>query len=62
MKPVVDEEKCIGCGSCVEICPMVFQLNDEKSRVIDPDACEFAECCEAAAENCPEEAITIIED
>ncbi len=41
---------------------MVFHLYDEKSRVIDPDACEFAECCEAAAENCPEEAITIIED
>lgn len=62
MKPVIDEEKCIGCGSCMEICPMVFQLDDEKSRVIDSDACEFAECCEAAAENCPVEAITIIED
>lgn len=62
MTPVVDEEKCIGCGSCMEICPMVFQLHEEKSRVIDPDACEFAECCEAAAENCPVEAITIIED
>ena len=61
MKPVVDEEKCIGCGNCAEICPAVFQLKDEKSRVIDPDACEFAECCEAAAENCPVEAITLEE-
>jgi ferredoxin len=30
--------------------------------VIDPDACEFVGCCEAAAENCPVEAITIEED
>ncbi|OGW74504.1 MAG: ferredoxin, partial [Nitrospirae bacterium RIFCSPHIGHO2_02_FULL_40_19] len=44
MRPVVDEEKCIGCGNCAEICPAVFQLKDEKSHVIDPDACEFAEC------------------
>jgi len=59
MRPVVDEEKCIGCGSCEEICPAVFQLIDEKSKVIDPDACEFVGCCEAAAENCPAEAITL---
>ncbi|MBI5049858.1 MAG: ferredoxin [Nitrospirae bacterium] len=62
MRPVVDEEKCIGCGNCAEICPSVFQLIDDKSRVIDPDACDFAECCEAAAENCPQEAITLVEE
>ena len=59
MVPVVDEDKCIGCGNCMEVCPAVFQLQDEKSHVIDPDACEFVGCCEAAAENCPVEAITI---
>jgi ferredoxin len=62
MIPVVDEEICIGCGNCVEICPAVFQLKDEKSLVIDPEACEFTGCCEAAAENCPVEAITIEEN
>jgi ferredoxin len=59
VNPVVDEEICIGCGNCAEICPSVFELIDEKSRVVDPGACEFAECCEAAAENCPVEAISI---
>jgi len=34
-KPVVDYETCIGCGSCVELCPEVFELrNDEKAWVI----------------------------
>ncbi|MBI4844570.1 MAG: ferredoxin [Nitrospirae bacterium] len=59
MKPVVDEELCIGCGNCMEICPAVFQVVDGKSKVIDPDACDYAMCCEAAEENCPVKAISI---
>lgn len=63
MNVMVDQEKCIGCGRCAEICPAVFFLDEEtgKSQVIDPDACEYAGCCEAAEENCPVEAITIEE-
>lgn len=31
-KPEVDIEKCVGCGECVDICPVeVFELQDEKS-------------------------------
>ena len=36
-KPVyIDEEECIGCGSCVEICPEVFQMKEdgEKAEVV----------------------------
>lgn len=57
----IDEEKCIGCGNCAEICPAVFHLDEEagKARVVDQDACDYADCCEAAEENCPEEAIII---
>lgn len=62
MRPVVDEELCIGCGNCAEICPSVFQIIDEISRVIDPEGCEFQDCCEAAEENCPVEAITLEEE
>ena len=62
MIPVVDEELCIGCGNCEEICPSVFQLMDDKSKVIDPDGCDYADCCEAAEENCPVEAISLEKD
>ncbi len=33
------EEECIGCGSCVEICPEVFQMQEgeEKAEVIKPE-------------------------
>lgn len=64
MKVVVDIEKCIGCGTCQEICPAVFHLNEVigKAEVIDVDACEYVGCCEAAAENCPVEAIVIKEE
>lgn len=57
----VEEDKCIGCGRCEEICPAVFHVDESigKSEVIDPDACDFVGCCEAAAENCPVEAISI---
>ncbi len=57
----VDEDLCIGCGNCEEVCPSVFHLNEvtAKAEVIDPEACEFTGCCEAAEENCPEEAISL---
>ena len=62
MKPIVDEDLCIGCGNCEQICPSVFQVIDDKARVIDPEGCEYFECCEAAEENCPEDAISIEEE
>ncbi len=35
----IDEEECIGCASCVEICPEVFQMKEgeEKAEVIKPE-------------------------
>jgi ferredoxin len=35
----IDEEECIGCGTCEEICDEVFKLNEEtdKAEVIKPE-------------------------
>lgn len=45
-----DEEKCIGCGKCVEICPFeAITLLDGKS-VVDYDKCMGCQACETT---CP---------
>jgi ferredoxin len=63
MRALVIEEKCIGCGNCVDLCPAVFKIDETtgKSEAFDPEACDFAVCCESASENCPVEAIVIEE-
>jgi len=39
-------------------------LNEEmeKAEVIDEGGCEIAGCCEAAAENCPVSAISLMDE
>jgi ferredoxin len=38
-KVYLDQDECIGCGSCEEICPEVFKLDEdtEKAEVIKPE-------------------------
>ena len=56
-KPAVDEKKCTGCGTCVEICPMeVFVLEKKKSVVKKPKECVGCKACEV---QCPAEAIKV---
>lgn len=54
----VDQNKCIGCGLCVSICPDVFELRDDgKSHVKNAEGC--AKCnCQQALDSCPAKAIS----
>jgi ferredoxin len=54
MRVVIDEEACIGCSSCVELCPEIFQMNEdkEKAEVILPEG-GSEECIEEAIDTCP---------
>ena len=53
----LDEETCIGCGMCTQVCPHgVFLLAEKKALIIDRDGCME---CGACAMNCPVEAISV---
>lgn len=57
-KVKVDQEKCIGCGSCQMIAPELFELNDEmKSEYIGGEMPD-EEKLQEAIDVCPVEAIT----
>jgi NAD-dependent dihydropyrimidine dehydrogenase PreA subunit len=60
----VDQEKCTGCGDCVDSCPVaVFELQEvegeTKSVPVNVDDCILCRVCEI---QCPEQAIEVIED
>ncbi len=60
MRVTIDEDSCIGCGLCVEECPEVFEMDDDKVRVKTGGvAGDVADSCKGVAENCPAEAIQI---
>jgi ferredoxin len=62
MKLSIDEDLCTGCGICEEMCPEVFQLDDEGvSHIISDDECEEHDVYEIA-EECPSESIIIKEE
>ncbi len=55
----VDEEKCVGCGECVDICPVeVYEMQDGKSEPVEQDSCLG---CESCIEVCEADAITVEE-
>ena len=36
--PIVDQEKCVGCEECVDVCPVeVFEMNDGKSDPVNAE-------------------------
>lgn len=56
---VIDEDECVGCQSCVELCPDVFGFNEstEKAEVIQAEGGDEA-CIQEAIESCPVECIS----
>jgi ferredoxin len=55
MAVIVDQEKCTGCGTCEEGCPVeAIKVEDGKAKV-DAETCVD---CGTCIEECPEKAIS----
>ena len=58
MKARIDSDLCTGCGTCVDICPEVFEMTGDvvtvKFVVVPP---QYEPACREAANECPSEAI-----
>ncbi|RLI86955.1 MAG: ferredoxin [Candidatus Altiarchaeales archaeon] len=56
----IDTERCIGCGACVNACPVsLYEIVDGKAKLTgDIDKCVLCRACETS---CPVGAITITE-
>lgn len=64
MKVRVDEDKCIGCGTCESISETNFKLKEQdtgemKAEVIKQPNSSEEDLCKQAAESCPTDAIII---
>lgn len=62
MKALVDNKLCTGCGLCVYTCPRVFKMDNYIAKVTKNSITfENYFLCKDAVEQCPSEAIKIIE-
>ena len=72
MKIIHQRKKCIGCGSCVALCPKIFKMNSDnrvsikaKAMTFNPEKeeemleTEELGCIQDAADVCPTQCIII---
>ncbi|SDU09055.1 4Fe-4S dicluster domain-containing protein [Desulfobacula phenolica] len=53
----LNDEKCIGCSLCTQVCPhAVFKMRNDKAHIVDFNACME---CGACVNNCPSGAIAV---
>ncbi len=59
MEVTVDQDLCIACGDCIEICPEVFDWNDDglSQSKVDEVPEDLQASAKEAVEACPTEAI-----
>lgn len=71
-KIIIEREKCIGCGSCVALCPKYFKMSDDGKSSLEAGKrdstsgndeldVEKLECAQTSADSCPVQCIHISE-
>ena len=55
MAAVVNQESCVGCGACVDACPVNAIKVEDKAVIAEGDCIE----CGACVGSCPTEAISL---
>jgi ferredoxin len=62
MRVQIDDERCRGHGVCCALCPQIFKLTDDGYAVVlvHEAPAELYEVVRAAADQCPERAISIM--
>lgn len=53
--PVVDVDKCVGCGNCAKVCPFGAITIEHGKAVVSPALCQGCRACVSA---CPKGAIS----
>ncbi len=60
MKVRVDADICIGCETCVDICPEIFEMRDDIAITkMDAVTADLQDSCREAADSCAVDAIII---
>ena len=64
MKAYVDKETCIGCELCPEICPEIFEMEDDGLAVAKDSEIpeDLLEDMQDAFEGCPTDSIKVADE
>lgn len=55
----IDKDKCLGCGTCVSLCPACFQLGTDAKAEVKTEACQEKDCnLKEVIDSCPVGAIS----
>ena len=55
MKAVIDQERCVSCGLCIDLCPE-HAISMHGTAIIDSDQCTG---CGSCINECPNQAISL---